>query len=93
MTEYWRCKRCGRLRESNGCVCAIMTEMEPVAVVPVAELARLRGIETRVRDEDLAASTYGMTGHPANCWCPGCEGKRSRAGALGVYRRAVLGSP
>jgi hypothetical protein len=80
---YWRCKRCGEVvtqvaacRECWDCHDG-WSECEPVAVVPVEELERLRGIEARLRD-DKAAEDIGTRG----MWPDE---------AIDTYRRAMLG--
>jgi hypothetical protein len=68
---------------------------EPVAVVPVADLARLRAMEARLGDDELFDATVALgmqgNGHPTNCVCHTCAEDASREHGASAYRRAVLG--
>ena len=43
----------------------------------------------RLADDGVRDGMLHMTGHPHDCWCPGCEATRARAVAYDVYRERV----
>lgn len=68
-TQYWRCRACaialphGESLPLYPCPwCGSGKGFDLVAVLPVAEVKRLRGIEARLRDDDLAYS-FAKEGH------------------------------